>query len=313
MMDKKIKLLITGALAAGVILGLIPETGTQAVRALALPFELVGMGLRYLSLSGTAGNIGALILYCLICLSPLLLIDRKSRNREDLLLLLASGVLFYVMYLMVNPFRIPANLGEAFGKGICAGAVISVFVTWGILKLLRARAFVQTRNIYRALRIFLMICAVECILVGCGMRFGDFRAAVSEVQSANTMPGLNLIPTYIFLFLSRAATAMEYALDAAVMLLGAALLRELELDAYSDKCAAVAEKTVAWCKGSLASITLVNLSLNLGQLVFASSLHNMDFQIRLPVMSMAIVFAAMTLTRLLSQGKALKEDNDLFI
>jgi hypothetical protein len=40
---------------------------------------------------------------------------------------------------------------------------------------------------------------------------------------------------------------------------------------------------------------------------------NVDFQLRLPVLSLAVTFGLMALVRLIDQGKALKEDNELFV
>lgn len=306
---KKINLALAAALALGILVGLLPDSDGTALYALAAPFSLAGRGLRALSLSGAAGNAAAWVLYAGVCLSPLLLLRRR---REDSLLVLGSGVLFYVMYQMINPSRIPAGLGSL-GEVIYAGAVVSVFAAWGVLRLLGSEALVREQNAYRALRLFLLICAGECVLAGIGMRFGSYRTAISRIEAANTMPGLDLTFTYLFVFLDELATAVEYGLDALVMLFGAALLRELERDAYSGECAALAEKTVYWCRRSLVVIVLMNLALNLGQVMLASVLHQVEIQVRVPVLSMALVFAAMTLTRLLSQGKALKDDNDLFI
>lgn len=281
-------------------------------RLVTLPFSVSGQCLRALSLSGGLGNAAAVLLYVLLCLSPLLLMGKRDPRKENILLVLASGVMFYVMYWMVNPFKIPSTLGEEMGKVIGAGAVYSVLITWGVLRLLRAGDSVVEHNAYGALRIFLLICGVECVL-SCGLSLARIPEKIQQIQSANTMPGLDLTATYVFTALSSLAIAMEYGLDAGVLWMGSRLLRELGEDPYSESCGAAARKTVGCCKNALTAILLASLALNLGQLIFAGSLHNMDMTVRIPVVSLAIVFLTLAITRLLSQGKALKEDNDLFI
>ena len=74
--------------------------------ALAFPFEQIAALLRALSISGSFLNALALLLYAGICLIPvwfmLWLKTRKKLYAEDWLLVLLSGLLFAVIYLMVN-------------------------------------------------------------------------------------------------------------------------------------------------------------------------------------------------------------------
>ena len=107
--------------------------------------------------------------------------------------------------------------------------------------------------------------------------------------------------------------ALEYGLDAFVMILGIGLLTNLENDPYGEDCCRAAEKTAKWCKISMIVIILAYTFLNLGQMFFASALYSLAAQFQIPVLSLAIVFAMLALTRLLYQGRVLKEDNELFI
>lgn len=298
------------ALCSLLLFALIPHAADSILEAAALPFTLAGQGLRLLSLAGGAGNLAAILLYAAICLSPLLLLLRKSRSREDWLLLPLSAGLFGVLYLMINPGLMPENLSGTAGTLIFCGMVYSLLLTWGILKLLR-RA--QTMDVYTSLRLLLTGCAVLWIVMGFGVGFGNFRTDVARIQAGNTMDGINLLPTFLFRFLVYATTALEYTLDAALMLLGAALLRELEADPYSERCLASAAKISGLCRRFLAVIVLNALAVNVGQILCAPILYDIDISVRVPVFSAALVFGAMALTQLLAQGKELKEDNDLFI
>lgn len=295
-----------------VLVTLLILAGGEALTALALPFTLVGDGLRALSLSGGVGNVAAIVIYVLLCLSPLALMARKKRERMDIWLLTAAGVLFHVLYLMVNPGMRPAGMRNEVGDLIYAGSVYSVLLAWAVGKLMKA-ADTNGVNIYQALRAFLTICAVELAVVGIFGGTLGFMDKVKELQKANTMPGVDLTLTYLFQGLISAGTMLEYGLDAVVMWLGVKLLKEVEADPYSEACAHASRKLQDKCKSALLLIVGVNAALNVGQVVFAGKLHDIDASVSFPVFSMALVFVTLALTRLLMQGKELKDDNDLFI
>lgn len=311
-MNRRKWILLAAMAVSAVLLAVCPVEG-GVLNLLALPFSVVGQGLRTLSLSGGMGNGLAVVLYVLICLLPLALGFKRKWHREDGLLVLATGVMFYVMYGIINPGTLPALLQNFVGQMQLCFAVYSVLVAWGVLKLLRVSDRVRQENIYRALRIFLLIVAVELVAVSVGLGWQELLDKIETLKAGNTWPGTDLVPTYVFLSLRYLATAVEYGLDALVLLSGVELLTELERDAYSQGCVAAADRTVVWCKRTLAAATVLNLAMNLGQVFCARWLRDSDVSLRLPVMSMAIAFGAMALTRLLVQGRALKEDNELFI
>lgn len=311
-MDRKWKL--GGAALVGTLcLGLALSGAGSVLSILAQPFDLIGRMLRTMSLSGGAGNAGAIVIYVLVCLSPLALLYKRKLWKEDILLAGCTALLFYVMYQMVNPHRITPLLDQSASKMILGGAVYSLLIAWGILKLLRRGANNTDTRMYRALRIFLMICAGECFVAAFGVGIMELRGDFDAIRAANTMPGLNLTPTYVVRVLMFAAAALEYSLDGLVMLQGVKLLGELEADPYSEGCVAAADKINRLCVTALTLITLSNMALNVIQALAINYLHNIDVHISFPVMSMAVVFGTMALTRLLVQGKEIKDDNDLFV
>lgn len=305
----------TWLLAAAVVLtGLLAfAPAGDILTALALPFTLLGAGLRWLSLSGTVGNLLSLALYAGVCLIPVLLWWKSGRKAEDWLLALLSFVLVFVLYLMVNPALRPGMLQNEVGDRVYAGAVWSVLITWGVLKLLRCSDDLLDRNIYRALRIFLMICMAQCLVQGFGLGFADLRERIGALQEGNTMFGVNLWPTYILLTLDFAASALENGLTALILWKGVKLLEELEADPYGDGCVTAGREAGLWCRRTLTAVFAASLALNLGQVFFAGMLHDVSVTVRLPVSALAVSFAMMALTRLLTQGKELKDESDLFI
>lgn len=284
----------------------------DGLMALALPFTLLGNGLRYLSLSGSAGNIASIILYAVISLLPLAYLLRGKRRTEDLLLVVCSALLFYVLYFMINPALRPVTLRNEVGDLILSGVVYSALISWAIVKLMRRCDSMETGKIYSTLRIFLGICCAGSLLA-VAIGFHDCAADIAAVKAANTAPSLDLTPTFVFTILAFAASALEYGLIIFILLLATKFLKELEADPYSQECHLAASRVTLWCKRSLVIVTLTGLALQISQLLFAPLLRDLAVNFRIPVVSMAVAFALLALTRLLDQGKQLKDDNDLFI
>ena len=103
--------------------------GESLASLAAFPFAQIGLGLRWLSLSGAVGNGLAIGLYVLLSLIPLIalgVIWRRGKLRQaDALLAVLSALLFWVLYLMVNPGLLTAWLNLAAG-GIVGRAVLGL-------------------------------------------------------------------------------------------------------------------------------------------------------------------------------------------
>ena len=303
-------------LGVPMIIGLVaasPEQG-NVLLLLALPFTVAGNILRELSLSGSAGNWVAIGLYTAVCITPLLLIRTSDSSRENMLLVLATAVLFRVMWLMVNPNMMPQTMRNDVGRSIYAGAVYSVFVTWGITKLMLKTDLTESGKVYRVLRTFLLVCAALFLIDGIGLGLSSFRADLNEMTAANTMLSESeLLPSIMFLAGSFTFRVVESVLVAGILFIAYRLVMELEEDPYSQRCHDISCSIFLWCRRTIRVVAASNLAMNLGQVLFAGNLVNVDFQLRLPVLSLAVTFGMMALTRLLDQGKALKEDNELFV
>ena len=303
-------LLLTAALS--LVLAFVPGAGSGVMGALALPFVAAGWCLRTLSLSGGVGNVISIILYGLICAVPLGFWWRSRRRTEDALLVLLSGVLVVVLYYMVNPNLRQSVMQNEVGDAVYAGAVWSTLMTWGVLKLLYTGGWNREKNVYRALRIFLLLCAASC-LVDC---FGTGTARIvhnlrlrQAVNGSLDYTGLDMA----FLLLTYLAAAVEKGLCAWVLYRGVGLLRELEEDPFGAGCVAAAERVSGSCRDCLTVMSLTALALNIAQILLAPMLRNIAVSVSIPVLGMAVCFALLTVTKLLVRGKELKDDNDLFV
>lgn len=285
---------LLAAAAVAVVLAFVPGSKGGILGVLALPFTAVGWILRTLSLSGGVGNAIALVLFAAVSALPLLLWKRLGWDKDDWLLGALVPVLAAVVYLTVNPGLRPEVLQNDMGDVIYASAVWSVIVTWSVGRLLRC---VETANLYKALRLFLLICGGCCIASGFGLCIARLRE-----QGQDPMTLLHF-----------GAEAAEQTLLTIVFGQAAALMTELERDPYSDRCVAAGEQVSRWCRRTLRLAVGMDLCLNLGQILLAEGLSNIDISVRIPVLAMAVSFGMMALTKLLVRGKELKDDNDLFV
>lgn len=308
---KKEKLFWALITAAALVLAFAPRVGGGLFGLLALPFVALGWVLRYLSLSGSVGNGFALVLYGLICAVPLVFWWRSRRRSEDWLLVLLSGVLAVVLYYMINPNLRIGMLQNTVGDAVCASAVWSTLAVWGTLKLLYTNECGLERNIFRILRIFLLLCAascvIDCIVTGLPWLVGMLEMVWKPVF--DPYRGL----TVVFQTVSYLVLALEKGLCALVLHKGTGLLTELERDPFGAGCVQSANDVSTACRKALAIICLSVLALNLAQLLLSPMLMNVSVSVNFPVMGLAVCFAMLAVTKLLVRGKELKDESDLFV
>ena len=75
----------------------------------------------------------------------------------------------------------------------------------------------------------------------------------------------------------------------------------------------LAEGLSRLCARALAVTVGANLTFQLLQLACARWLRSLNTQVSFPLLSMAFVLGALLLSRLIREGKQLKDDNDLFV
>lgn len=307
---KRERILLVVIIVLALILAFVPGAGGNVLGLLALPFAALGGLLRKMSLSGGVGNVAAIVIYLAVCALPVVFWLRGKRKKEDALLIFLSGVTAVVLYYMINPGLRDGLFQNEAGDILYAGAFWSTLVTWGVLKLMASGERILKGNIYPALRIFLLLCAASCILGALGTNLAGLIESIRYYAAMAYDPKL---PTYLFLVLDYAATAAENGLVALVLLKSVKLLRELESDPFGAGCVKAAGEVSRWCKNALVIVSLTSLVLNLGQVLMSGLLLNVSMEVRIPVFSMAVAFGIMALSRLLTQGKELKDESDLFI
>lgn len=302
---------------AAVALVLFISTGIlgaeNSVAALCLPFTWTAEGLRKLSLSGSLGNGVAIALLVVLGLLPLVLKWKKSWGPEDVLLVFTSIAIWYTLYVLINPYILPDILMGVVGETLLCGSCYSLFLSWAVLRLLRFTRTMTGENFMKALRIFLYLCAATQVFL-IASRTSGLVTSWKLLESGNTMPGQNLLPSYLFLLGGFLVSVLEYGLNGWLLLLGARLMKDLSQDPYGEAACRKAESLCAWCRRTLAVVLLSQTALNVAAVVFASRIYYLvGVGFRLPVSSMALVFALLVLASLLRKGQQLQDDNRLFI
>lgn len=298
----------------------LPEASSGAfVLIMAFPFQLIALGLRALSLSGSGGNIAAIAIYVLLCLLPSLVAlfwYRKKLYGEDVLIPIFSATMFAAIYFMINPALLSGSYGSEFFpvlRLILGGSCWCVVISWAVLKLIRRSREADRWGVQKLLKICLGLMAFFFVAMAFAGAVGDFMASYEKLRGGNTAGYVDLKLTTVFLALKAIINALPYALDAIVAVKGMELLSVMAADPYSAETVEKGEGLAAFAVISLKATIVLSLIFNLLQLAFIKKLLVVDMELVLPLVSIAFMLCALLLCRLIRENKALKDDNDMFI
>lgn len=286
------------------------------------PWEQLGRMLRRLSLSGSACNVTAWILFLLIGALPLagFLFFRCRRHacRADILLLPLSVALYVGLWFFVNPSYIdrylsPIPMGGA-AKYALAAVIDSLLLTWLLLRCLFYCKTMPHGRLLSSLRILLDIyvaLSAVTVFVQGGTQFIEECNALTQ---GNTGTDSSLVTiSVLFLALQALLGLLPTAAKLALLLLASDFLRNYGSEAYSEKTYARMEMLTLASSRFLLLILLSNVSFNVLQLLFSRFLLSSFHRVLFPLTDLLVVLGIRLLSSLYLEGKRLKEDNDLFI
>ena len=287
---------------------------------LAFPFEQIGLGLRALSLSGFWGNLAAIMLYVAICLCPgAVLLVRKERKfyPEDSCLILLSLTLFLVIYQMINPGDISLvggfSQGLSIAKAVLGGTVYSIIMGYALLRVLRHFYTSEGDRVQSYLTALLFLLNMLFVAVIFGSGVSEVIKTIQGVQVSNSgnthLFGIN----YFFIVLRFIIDSLPYALNILIVFSAMSLLQSFKLDKYSAATIASAKKLSKVCGVSLSLVVSSNIAFNVLQLLFKHKLFSVTSAIQIPLFSIAFVLTCLLLTQLITDNKALKDENDSII
>ena len=304
------------------VLNILRVSFSENISAImAFPFEQIGHGLRFLSLSNDFGNAIAIIIYIILSLLPIaaLLILRKKRMSviEDWLLIILSIVLFAVIYMMINPGSISARpnsiIGQSIEKAALGCTVYSVLCGYIILRLVRLFSVGGADKLIRYMTAMLICLNLFFAYLVFGICFGSLLDSITSLKASNIGSEHLMGTSYVFLVLRFIVDSLPIILDALVVFAALELLKTMQIDRYSDKSTSVAKRLSRLCSIALVTTTLVGIGFNLLQLMFAKSLLMWSVSVQIPLLSVIFMLAALLLTQFIVESKSLKDDNDLFV
>jgi hypothetical protein len=298
------------------------------------PFEPIAHGLRKLSLSGTLGNVAAIILYCILCGSPVIYLlfryKRKKLIKEDGILVLLSICLFGFMYLFINPgyiqfINVPllASDGYLIALGCTLWSILICYVTLRILHGVEQKESVNLLSALHAFLIVIMLITLADIFI---VHLSSLMTEMIQVADGNSNFDLfqdaygestfftdNIHVTYIWLIIKCVLDIIPSLLLLWIISLSMKLIRSLKENPYEENTVTLAEMLGALCKNVVITISILIVITNVIQILFSPLLLSSQYQIYLPVYELLIVFIILLLSRKLSENRMLKLDNDSFI
>ncbi len=287
---------------------------------LGFPWRYVGMGLRWMSLSGGAGNAGALALYVLIGALPLagLLFPRRRKLRaEDGLLAALSAAQFVGLYWLINPRSLEALLGAPDSADVLSWMlsvmINSVLAGYGVLRLVRAFLSADMARLRRYLSAVLAALSLLFVYCAFGAELSELLRDWEALGAGNTALSDGLELSYGMLALRHAVAALPWLLDVWVTFSAMRLLGALNEDPHSSESVAAAEALSGLCVRALAACVAADVALNLLQMAYLPMLRSANGALEFPLVSMGVALAALLLAQYIRENKRLKDENDMFV
>ncbi len=291
---------------------------------IAFPFEQLGIMLRGLSLSGTVGNVVAVILYVLISLIPvgiLLFLKKKQKSEKiDNILFLLSASLFLVLFYMINPGLLEAGIPET-GRWALGSTFYSLLLGYLLIRSLLHYKNAGIKQLQKGIYLLLGVLNVVFVYAIFGQELGQWLQNIETVQNGNSGVTINdgfitsstLTVTYIFLFLHFLMGILPYILNIVIIFLSRQLLVGLKENPYQEETIRQTKKLAEVCMGSVMATIVADILFNLLQLFFQKQLYQINYVVQFPVFSIVFVLAVLLFARYIKEMQELKEENDLFI
>ena len=287
------------------------------------PFELLGDGLRSLSLSSDVGNIAAIIIYCLLSLIPavvyVILKNKKRIIEMDRFLFVLSGVLFFVIYYLINPTLFMA---DRFGSMTLIGLFYALLVGYLVLRVIAVWTksdMIELQKGIRFLVCMLMLSLTIGILMEC---FEELPASIQALKESNTMasdPWMafennlpNLTFTIVFLFIRCLVKIVPCILEILILGMILKLIKELGKDIYSEAVASQLGKIGNMCRNMVLTTVVLNMCFAVLQVIFRNMLYQINMDVTIPLVSIILVLAVMMVSKYMRESQKMKEELDMF-
>ncbi|MCR2047113.1 hypothetical protein NSB25_07470 [Acetatifactor muris] len=292
------------------------------MKYITFPWEQLGGFLRSLSLSGSAGNIAAWILFIVTGALPLalcaVLAVRHKIRRADVLLPVLAVVLYAALWFYTNPSYMDLYLSpiptEGFSRYSLAAAIDCTFLTWLLLRFLHNTEKPERRRLLTGLQILLSLYALILAAGSLWQNGTAFIAARQKMEEMNTAADrMQLNISTVFLMLQALTDLFPAIAEAILLILTAAFIGSFAKAPFGAGTFSLLEKLKKASGQFLILILLTNLGLTLLQLLFSGYILSSSYLLLFPLTEIIVVLGIRLLTLLYLDGKRLKEDNDMII
>ncbi len=297
------------------------KSGALYEHFITFPFVYLARGLRWLSLSGSGGNAIAWILFVFIGAIPLIVWGIRRHKEElrswDALLWVMSGMVFGILYLLINPGLISRYLTpvgmESTGAMILGSTFYALLSGYVILTFIKKLVKVETLHLLDYLSVFIFILAMLSVASVFSTTTRQIMLQMSNLRENNTMFGINFLVSDVFIVLREFGKGLPSLLNIWIMYLGGCLLDALKENQYGEKVVFAAKKLENGCKTVISLTVLSIILIHISQLFFSKQLLSSDYHLMIPVMSMMFLLMIMLMSRYFADSRRLKNEVDSFI
>ncbi len=296
-----------------------PRLSSNYLLIAVFPWHQIALLLRTLSLSGSIGNGVAIVLYLLLCSSPVLILlgIRKKRKlvNEDSALIIASIVLFIILYYMINPALVPfpSDRNSLVYQAVICGILYSAFLSYFLLRAVRLLSAGDIKQLGQYLQIVLFFTQTYLLLVVFGAQFGSFLYEIHTLQAGNIGNTHTLSLSYLFLTSKYIFNCLPDICNIILIFRIFSLLEEWKKDRYSPETVQASKQLSQFCLKAIVFIAITQLGFNLFQLLLQSAIRTISIVLYLPVTSLLFLIVTLLINRFVIETKQLKDENDQFI
>lgn len=302
------------------------------------PFEWIGNGLRWLSLSSSLGNAVAIILYAVISVSPLLYLlvrwRKKRMTKADVLLPIISVYTFYLLYHFINPgLMLQKTIQNIPGASLLPAikysyAVIFYSLSFAYLMLRVLGGLVtdiaEDRLQYLCKRLQAVLLAVSGLYVFFAGCFNTYemladlsnRAPVHTnfpVDGSLLMQQGNSLTNQLMVVITYLHQCFPVIFTVLILLSGIKLLSAMITHHMDEEEARAALRLSSVSRWTVYLTLLGDLLYNTVQFLLSSHLNDTNFTLNITLLPLVVAIFAMILSSYFKETKELQEENEMII
>ncbi|MEE0530635.1 MAG: hypothetical protein UDG85_02455 [Anaerostipes hadrus] len=319
-MKSNINKLIMIEVIAGILFAFIASKilhMTEALQIMYLPFELIGKGLRVLSLSSAIGNVIAIIIYAAISMIPAIYViyqrKRGRTHKEDILLVVFTGLLFYSLYMFINPGLMYQKMPDIFSmdqSSLIVMKIIYAFIIYSvpIMKAIRFLGDDSQKNwksrLYFGMKgLIAALVSYYTLLITYAKTFELLHKSENKLQNVSSIEWfksvLQLLPIIMTILLFINIIHVVKAIE----------------DHKEEQQMTTVARLAGVAKVTAAVTVISDFILNFYQFLLGATLQNVNvtFAPDVSMEPLIIAFGALIFHEYFKRTKQLKEENDQFI